>query len=120
LMLSLLFASTVLMDWDEAHQSCDVDLGILTAQVIGVGLFGVAAFALLCGLIGLASALFRRQSFGLSLAGSVSSLLAVALAGFLALAGLRSIEWVRDFQKTHYDPNGKKLPTQHQNIPFLK
>jgi len=110
LLLMALYASLIGMDWDDAHQSRDVDLGVTMVYVLFFGLLAVAGFAVLCALVGLLTALFRRQSFGLSLAGLVTAALAVAAAGLLTVAGLRSVEWARDYQKTHYGPDGKKIP----------
>jgi hypothetical protein len=119
LILFLVFVCVIGMNWDDAHSSHDVDLGVTAAHVLIPGLLGVAVFALVCGVFGLASALFRRQSFGLSLAGTVTSVVAVVAAGFLLIATLHCIEWARNYQKTHYDADGKKIPpTVPRQIPL--
>jgi hypothetical protein len=116
LLLMALYASLMGMYWDDQHQSRDVDLGVTTLYVLFFGLLGVAGFAVLCALVGLLSALFRRQSFGLSLAGLVTAALAVAAAGLLGIAGLRSVEWARAYQKDNYGPDGKKIPNINRPV----
>ncbi len=108
MMTLLVFASLLGVYYDDQLESRDIDLAVPTLYVAVAGLFGIAAFGLLCGLIGLLSALFRRQSFGLSLAGIVTSLVAVALAGAMVLIGSRAVEWTRDYQKDSFRPDGFK------------
>jgi hypothetical protein len=120
MMLALMLSSMVAMVWDDANESQDVDLGVLTTYVCVFGIAGVAGFAVFCGLIGLASALFRRQSFGLSLAGTFTAVVALAMAGVLVLIMFRVVEWTRDYQKTHYDFKGQKIQTPHQNLPLFR
>jgi hypothetical protein len=114
MMVALMLATMIAMVWDDANKSQDVDLGVNAAYLVVFGLFGIAVVGLLCGLFGLATALFRWQPFGLSLAGTVTSVVALAVAGVLVLIMLRSVEWTRDYQKTHYDSKGEKIPSQHQ------
>jgi hypothetical protein len=114
MMVALMLAVMVAMVQDEANTSRDVDLGVNAAYLTVLGLFAIAAFAVLCGLFGLATALFRWQPFGLSLAGTITSVVALATAGVLVLIMLRCVEWTRDYQKTHYDSKGEKIPSQHQ------
>jgi hypothetical protein len=109
MMLLLLYASLLGVFYDEELETRDIGLGIMTLDVLCFGLLVVAAFALLCGVFGLATALFRRQSFGLSLAGTVTAVFAVTAAGLLLLGALRAIEWTRTYESTHYGPDGKKL-----------
>jgi hypothetical protein len=99
---------------DPFVESRDIDLGVLAAQIVVGGLFCIALFAFACGVIGLASALFRKQSFGLSLAGTANSVLAVAVAVTLLLGMMRSVEWIRSLQKTRYGPDGIQRPTPEQ------
>jgi hypothetical protein len=107
---ALMLAVIIAMVQDDANTSRDVDLGCSAAYLVVFGLFGIAVVAVLCGLFGLATALFRWQPFGLSLAGTLTALVALATAGVLVLIMLRCVEWTRDYQRTHYDSNGDKIP----------
>jgi hypothetical protein len=116
MIVALMLAVIIAMVEDNANTSRDVDLGVNAAHVVVLGLFGIAVFAVLCGLFGLATSLFRWQPFGLSLAGTVTSLVALATAGMLVLIMLRCVEWTRDYQKTNYDSRGRKISTPHQRL----
>ena len=114
LMVGAMFAAMMGAYEDPFVESRDIDLGVLAAQIVVGGLFCIALFAFACGVIGLASALFRKQSFGLSLAGTANSVLAVAVAVTLLLGMMRSVEWIRSLQKTRYGPDGIQRPTPEQ------
>src|SRR5215471_16172788 len=76
----LLFAGMMGAYEDPFVESRDIDLGVSAMYVLVGGLLAVAAFALVCGVVGLGTARYRRQSLGLSLAGVMSSAVAVAVA----------------------------------------
>jgi hypothetical protein len=110
----LLFAGMMGAYEDPFVESRDIDLGVAVAYVLVGGLLAVATFALVCGVVGLVAACRRGQSVGLSLAGVVTSVVAVAVAVVLLLAQLRAAEWVRSLQKTRFGPAGIKRPTPEQ------
>jgi hypothetical protein len=110
----LLFAGMMGAYEDPFVESRDIDLGVSAMYVLVGGLLAVAAFALVCGVAGLVTAGYRRQSVGLSLAGVVTSVAAVAVAVVLLLILLRSVEWVRSLQKTRFGPDGLQRPLPEQ------
>jgi hypothetical protein len=110
----LLFAGMMGAYEDPFVESRDIDLGVSAMYVLVGGLLATAAFALVCGVVGLVTAWYRRQSVGLSLAGVVSAVVAVAVAVVLLLILLRSVEWVRSLQKTRFGPDGIKRSTPEQ------
>jgi hypothetical protein len=94
-------------------QSSDLDLGITTTQVSTGGLLALAIFALVCGIVGIMSAFFRRQPLGLALGGTVVAIVAVIVAVILVLIAQKCIDWTRDFQKQRFSPEWKKgVPAQ--------
>jgi hypothetical protein len=110
----LLFAGMMGAYEDPFVESRDIDLGVSALLVLVGGLLATAVFALVCGVVGLVIARHRRQSVGLSLAGVVSSIVAVAVAVMLLLIHLRSVEWVRSLQKARFGPGGIQRPTPEQ------
>jgi hypothetical protein len=106
----LMLAVTIALAQGEGETSGDVDLGCNAAYLVVFGLCGIAVLAFLCGLFGLATALFRWQPFGLPLAGTVTAVVALASAGVLVLIMLRCVDWTRWYQQTHYDSSGNKIP----------
>jgi hypothetical protein len=110
----LIFAAMMGAYEDPFVESRDIDLGVAAMYVVVGGLVAIAVFALACGVVGLVASCRRGQSVGLSLAGVVSSVVAVAVAVVLLLVHLRSVEWVRTLQKTRFGPGGIKRPTPEQ------
>jgi hypothetical protein len=89
-------------------QSSDLDLGITATEASTGGLLGLAIFALICGIVGIMSAFFRRQPFGLALGGTVVAIVAVIVAIILVVIASKCIDWTRDFQKQRFSPNWKR------------
>ncbi|HEV3146361.1 MAG TPA: hypothetical protein VGZ47_20910 [Gemmataceae bacterium] len=89
-------------------QSSDLDLGVLTTEVSTGGLLGLAIFALVCGIIGIMSALFRRQPCGLAAGGTVVEIVAVLLAIVLVVIASKCIDWTREFQKQRFSPEWRR------------
>jgi hypothetical protein len=110
----LLFAGMMGAYEDPFVESRDINLGILAMYIVSCGLGAIAVYALFSAIVGLCSAFFRSQSFGLSLAGLVSSVVAVGTAGALLLATTRGVEWVQQLEKTRYGPDGLRRPTPEQ------
>lgn len=96
---------------DDYLETGDIALGVLAVQILAGGVLVLAAFALLCGVIGVVSGLVRRQPLGLSVAGLVASLAAVTFAVVLLVVSLRCVEWTVNYQKTHFGPDGKRSDT---------
>ena len=112
--VGLLFAGMMGAYEDPFVESRDIDLAITGMYVLVGGLLALAVFALACGIVGLVTARYRRQSVGLSVAGVVISVVAVAVAVVLLLGHLRAAEWARSLQKTRFGPGGIKRPTPEQ------
>ena len=93
---------------NEFLQSSDLDLGVTTTQVSTGGLLALAIFALICGIVGIMSAFFRRQPFGLALGGTVVAIVAVIVAIILVLIAQKCIDWTRDFQKHRFGQEWRK------------
>lgn len=89
----------------------DIALGVLAVQLLAGGVLLLAAFGLLCGVVGVVSGLVRRQPLGLSVAGVVASLAAVTFAVVLLVVSLRCVEWTVGYQQTHFGPDGKRKDT---------
>jgi hypothetical protein len=103
LMIFLMFAAIWGAYEDPFVESRDIDLGVTAAYMLVAALLGLALFALACAVVGLATSLFRKQAAGLSVAGTVTSLISVGVAVVLLLVGLRCIEWVRSLQRVRYE-----------------
>jgi hypothetical protein len=114
LMIFLLFAAMTGAYEDPFVTSSDIDLGVTAVYLLAGSVLGLAVFALVCGVIGLLSGWFRRQAAGLAVAGTVTSLVAVAVAIILLLVALRCVEWVRALQKARFGPAGIRRPTPEQ------
>ncbi len=100
--IGLLFAALYGAYEDVFAESRDFDLGIWGGWVVGGGVVALALFSLVCGIAGLASARARSQPAGLSVAGTVVGLIAVAAAVVLLLAGIRATEWTRWLQEQRF------------------
>jgi hypothetical protein len=85
-------------------ESRDLDLAITCGWVVIGSVAGLALFAFVCAITGLASARFHGQPIGLSLAGVIASVAALALAVVLFLGGLRTAEWLRWLQQHRFGP----------------
>ena len=103
----------------------DIELGVLAVRILAGGVLALAVFGLACGVIGLMSGLIRRQPLGLSVAGVVASLAAVAFAVVafavvLFVVSLRCVEWTLTYKITHFGPDGQRvrtLPTWPGQLP---
>ena len=93
---------------NEFLRSSDLDLGIITTEVSAGVLLALAIFALICGVIAILSALFRRQPVGLTVGGTVVAIVAVIVAVILVLIASKCIDWARDYQKHRFGPESKK------------
>jgi hypothetical protein len=113
-MVFLLFGGMSGAYEDPFVESRDIDTGVLAVRVLAGGVLGLAVFALLCGVVGLVTGRYRRQPVGLSLAGTVSSIVAVSVAVVLLVVTLRCVEWVQSLQKTRFGPDGIHRPTPEQ------
>jgi hypothetical protein len=89
-------------------QSSDLDLGVITTEVATGGLLALAIFALICGIIGILSAFFRRQPLGLAAGGTVVAIVAVVVTVILVLIADKCIDWTREYQKHRFSPEWKK------------
>ena len=70
-------------------------------QVIVYSILGVSLFALVCALLGIMSAVRRKQPFGLSLGGLITSLVAVALSVILIGTARYAIEDAQRLLREH-------------------
>src|SRR5262245_44072576 len=109
-----MFGTMVGANSNDYLTSSDIDLGVTATYATVIGLLVLAIFALLCGGLGLLSALIRRQPLGLAIGGTVMSIVAVVLAVVLLMIALRSLDWTRDLQKRRFGPGGinRGLPIQ--------
>jgi len=105
IMIMSFFGAMVGAYGNDFLQPGDLDLGILATEAATGGLLFLAVFALISGVIGNMSALFRRQSFGLAAGGTVTAIVAVIVAIVLAVIASKCIDWARDFQKQRFSPD---------------
>lgn len=111
LMCFLLAGAMIGVAEDPFVEPRDIGLGVLAVQLLAGGVLLLAAFGLLCGVVGLVSGLVRRQPLGLSVAGLVASLAAVTFAVVLLVVSVRCVEWTVTYQKDHFGPDGKRSYT---------
>jgi hypothetical protein len=110
MMVLAIFAAMTGAYHDAFLESRDIDLAIWATWAMVGGMAALAVFALLCGLMGLGAAVRRGQPAGLSLAGTVVALAAVAVCIPLILATLRGAEWARELQKERFGPGVHRPP----------
>jgi hypothetical protein len=111
LMCFLLAGAMTAVANDDYLETRDIGLGVLAVQLLAGGVLVLAAFGLLCGVVGVVSGLVRRQPLGLAVAGVVASLAAVTFAVVLLVATLRCVEWTVSYQAKHFGPDGKRSYT---------
>jgi hypothetical protein len=103
MIVGLLFACMVGAYNNAFLKSDDIDLGITGGWSVVWGVAALAVVALVCGLTGLISSSVRGQPRGLSVAGTLVAVVAVASAVVLVLASQRTAEWLRWLQKERYE-----------------
>jgi len=64
-----------------------IEFGVIGGRVIVYGFFVLAILSLLCGIMGIAKAVRRRQPFGLSIAGTLLAVVAIACASVMIGVG---------------------------------
>ena len=103
LLVLLMFAAMLGAYTDPFVESRDIDLGLWGSWLLVGGVTALALFSLVCGVLGLAAAMSRKQPLGLSLAGTVVALAALSAAVVVILAEVRAAEWTRWFQMERFD-----------------
>ncbi len=101
--MGLLFGSLVAIWHSDMLESSVLDLGVVGGWVLIGGVSGLALVGLLCGVTGLAAAKSHGQPRGLSVAGTLVSLVAVAAMVVFFLGALQAAEWIRWLQKERYE-----------------
>jgi hypothetical protein len=114
LLVGLMLASMWGAYNDVFLESRDIDLGLRGGWAVVGGIVGLALFALVCAVMGLAAATSRRQPIGLSLAGTVLSLIGLATSVVLLLVAIRTDEWIRWLQKERFERGIQYPSPQHK------
>jgi predicted RNA-binding Zn-ribbon protein involved in translation (DUF1610 family) len=84
--------------WAGDVQGSDIDQAIGVGYLTGISLIGLGVLALFFGLMGLTAAAYRKQPFGLSVAGTLVSLGALFLAIMLMIVIVRIGDDLRKLQ----------------------
>jgi len=97
-----MFGAMVGANSNDYLESRDIDLGIVATYATTISLIVVAAIALLFALVGVMSALARRQPLGLSLSGLVLAAPALMLSIILLIIAVRCVEWAQGVQRDRF------------------
>jgi hypothetical protein len=89
----------------EFIKSEHMDMGVLTAYGVVIGMFVLAGLSLLGAIVGLGYALGRGQPAGLPLGGLVVGALAAVVTLALLYGTHEGATWVREQQKLRFGPN---------------